>query len=288
MLSPLLGRAAAAAPLQMGLLFGRRPLTVVAARALLLLLAATFAGCKREVAAGASAAPIVVAAAADLTDAFGELGRVFEQETGRKVTFSFGSTGLLAKQLSEGAPYDVFAAANTSFVDDVVAAGACDGASKAPYGRGRLVVWTRQGGVVAPRTLEELTSPRFQRIAIANPEHAPYGKAAREALQHAGLWASLAPRLVLGENVRQTLQFAESGNADAAIIALALVAGDTDNPRLAIDETWHRPIEQTLVVCTRGQNRVGGGAFAAFVNSAAGRALMRQYGFLLPGETALP
>jgi len=256
----------------------RMPVAVI-----LLFVAVVVSGCKRESSPGKSA-PVRVAAAADLALAFGELGRDFEQQTGRRVIFSFGSTGLLARQLREGAPFDLFAAANESFVEEVVAAGACDGATKALYARGRIAVWTRRGSGTAPAAFEELANPRFSRIAIAHPEHAPYGQAARQAFQHAGIWNALAPKLVFGENVRQTLQFAQTGNADAAVVALALVIQDRDNPWLLVDEAMHRPIHQALVVCHRGGNFEGGKSFARFVNAEPGRALMRRYGFLLPGE----
>lgn len=240
--------------------------------------------CKRETPRTDSRAPIRVAAAADLTVAFEALGRAFERQTGREIVFSFGSTGLLAKQLREGAPFDVFAAANVSFVDEVVRAGACDGSTRAPYARGRIAIWTKRGGVAPPSNIKDLGDARFRRIAIANPEHAPYGQAAKQALELAAVWDSIKPRLVLGENVRGTLQFAETGNVDAAIVALALVVNDRDNPWIAIDEAMHQPIDQALVVCNRGSNRDGGDAFARFVNSDAGRKIMRQYGFLLPTE----
>ena len=239
--------------------------------------------CKPEV-HPAGSTPIRVAAAADLTHAFEELGRRFTQQTGQQVNFTFGSTGLLAKQLREGAPFDVFAAANVSFVDDVIAQGPCDGKTKAPYARGRIAVWTKSGSVEPPRSVADLAGARFIRIAIANPEHAPYGQAARQALQHARVWNTVEPRLVLGENVRQTFQFAETGNVEAAIVALALVVNDHRNPWLLVEESMHAPIEQALAVCKRGGNREGGQLFARFVNSEPGRAVMRTYGFLLPGE----
>lgn len=238
--------------------------------------------CRRE---PATPPPIRVAAAADLTDAFEELGRAFERKTGRDIVFSFGSTGLLAKQIREGAPFDVFAAANASFVDEVVAAGVCDGSTKAPYARGRIVVWTQRGKASPPATVQDLADPRFTRIAIANPEHAPYGQAAKQALESLRIHDRVAPRLVLAENVRQTLQFGETGNVDAAIVALALVINDRQNPWILIDETAHRPIDQTLVVCTQGSDREGGASFAEFINTESGRRVMRRFGFLLPGET---
>src|SRR5262249_37415395 len=122
--------------------------------------------------------PLRVAAAADLKGAFGEIGDAFRTMTGTDVKSSFGSTGLLAKQIQEGGPFDVFAAANVSFVEDVVQAGACDGATKAMYARGRIVLWTSKKSPVAPpSTLADLKDARFVKVAIANPEHAPYGRA---------------------------------------------------------------------------------------------------------------
>ncbi|MFO0629692.1 MAG: molybdate ABC transporter substrate-binding protein [Polyangiales bacterium] len=250
-------------------------------RALLALLVA--AGCSRA----APDAPVRVAAAADLALAFEALGRRFTAQTGRRVVFSFGSTGMLARQIREGAPFDVFAAAHVSYIDAVVATGACDGATRAPYARGRLALWTRRGGVTPPTTLADLAHPRFRRVALANPAHAPYGQAAREALTQLGVWGAVERRLVLGENVRQTLQYAQTGNVDAALVALSLVVNDRENPWIVVEESLHRPIAQALAVCGRGANRAGGLAFARFVNAAEGRAVMRQHGFLLPGEPAV-
>jgi molybdate transport system substrate-binding protein len=247
-----------------------------------LLLALT--DCKRDPKPAVADGPVVVAAAADLMLAFEELGRSFEKQTGSQVTFTFGSTGLLAKQLKEGGPFDVFAAANVSFVDQVVATGACDGTTKAAYARGRIAVVTRKGAAVPPKSIAELTEPRFAHVAIANPEHAPYGQAAREALQSAGAWSAVEPRLILGENVRQTLQYVATGNVEVAIVALSLVVNDHDNPWFLVDEALHKPIDQALAVCNHGRNRQGGAAFARFINSEPGRAVMRRYGFLLPGE----
>jgi molybdate transport system substrate-binding protein len=228
--------------------------------------------------------PIRVAAASDLSRAFEELGGHFERQTGQRVVFTFGSTGLLSQQLRAGAPFDLFAAAQASYADDVIAAGACDGATKAPYARGRIVVWTKRGGVRPPRSLAELADARFKHVALASPEHAPYGRAAKEALMRAGVFVALEGRLVLGENVRHALQQAESGNAEAAIVALSLVALDRDNPWLLVDEAEHAPLEQALVVCTRGARRDGGEAFARFVSSSEGREVLRRHGLLLPGE----
>jgi molybdate transport system substrate-binding protein len=235
-------------------------------------------GCLYAVACKPSPPPSLrIAAAADLARAFDEVGAAFEKAGNARPTFSFGSTGLLAKQIQEGAPFDVFAAANVSFADDVIKAGRCDPASKALYARGRVVVWAKGE---PPKSLAELADARYVKIAIANPEHAPYGRAAMEALTSAGVADAVKPKLVYGENVQQTLQFAQTGNAEAAIVALSL-ATVSDGKWLAIDPALHKPIDQAMVTC--GKNGAAA-RFTVFVGSAEGRAIMRRYGFLLPGE----
>jgi len=232
--------------------------------------------------------PLRVAAAADLAVAFAEVGKAFEASSGKRVEFSFGSTGMLAKQIAEGAPYDVLAAANASYVDDVVRAGACLGDTTALYARGRIVLWSSDVTKLPPG-IEGLADPKLVKIAIANPDHAPYGLAAKQALTRSGVWASVEPRAVYGENVQQTLMFAQSGNADVAVVALSL-AITLPGRYVAIDPALHEPLDQTMVVCKGGST--GGKpnearAFVAYVGSEPGRAIMRKYGFLLPGE-ALP
>jgi molybdate transport system substrate-binding protein len=245
--------------------------------------ALVLAGCgKKEAPANAPRSPLKVAAAADLAFAFKDIGDLYERKTGQKVTFSFGSTGLLAKQIAEGAPFDAFAAANVTFVDDVVKAGACAGETKSLYARGRIVLFTADGAAHKPAALADLAKPEFAKIAIANPRHAPYGQAAREALQKAGIWEAVQSKMVYGENVQQTLQFAQSGNADVAIVALSLatVSGGTSVP---IDASMHAPIDQAIVAC--GTQLEGGKKFIAILSSEEGHAIMRRYGFLLPGES---
>lgn len=250
--------------------------------ALTLALSVSAAGCGKDT--NKEAAPLKVAAAADLAVAFEEVGKAFEKKTGNKVTFSFGSTGLLSKQILEGAPFDVFAAANVSFVDEVVGAGQCDRSTQELYARGRVVVWSKKGAP-APKDLADLADPRFKKIAIANPEHAPYGRAAKEAMSAAKVWESLdrEKRLVFGENVQQTLQFAQTGNADVAIVALSL-ATTSDGEWKLIDESLHKPLDQALVVCGDGVRAERAKEFTSFVNSPEGREIMTKYGFLLPGE----
>jgi molybdate transport system substrate-binding protein len=224
-----------------------------------------------------------VAAASDLTRAFEELGKLFQQRTHREVVFTFGSSGLLAQQIHNGAPFDMFAAANVAFVDQLAQSGDCDKATRAPYARGRIAIWTPRSLGAPPPTLAALADARYKRIAIANPEHAPYGKAAKQALDKLGLWTALEPRIVYGENIRQTQQFAQSGNAEAAIVALSLVIDDPTGAYTLIDDALHAPIDQALIACTHGKDFAGGRAFADFVKSPEGRAVMQRYGFVLPG-----
>jgi molybdate transport system substrate-binding protein len=239
-------------------------------------------GCKKNEPVGE---PLKVAAASDLARAFPEVGAEFEKRTGQKITFTFGSSGLLSKQVIEGAPFDVFAAANISYVDETIKTGACQADTKAQYARGHIGMWMRkESTVAAPKTLADLADPRFVRIAIANPAHAPYGKAAQQALEKAGIWEQIKPRLVYGENIQQTLQFAQSGNVEVSIVGLALatVAGGTF---VEIDQSMHAPLDQALVVCSRDPKRaLMARKFAAFVTEPAGHAIMRKFGFLLPGE----
>ncbi len=252
-----------------------------------LALLVAWAACKRP---PASDAPIHVAAAADLAEVFPEVGKAFEKATGRKVSFSFGATGLLAKQIEEGAPFDVFAAANVSFVDDVVKAGACVADTRATYAEGRIVLWMRSDGGRGVSSVADLARPEIVHVAIANPDHAPYGKAAKEALVKAGVWDAVAKKIVYGENVQQTLQFAQSGNADVAIVALslAMASGGHSTP---VDPSLYAPLNQALVVChgaaeTKGQLEPDARRFAAFVASEEGRGILRRYGFVRAGEAA--
>lgn len=230
--------------------------------------------------------PLRVAAASDLSVAFKDVGAAWEKSTGKKVDFSFGSTGLLAKQIEEGAPFDVFAAANVSFVDEVVKAGECTADTKAIYARGHLVIWSKDPQRL-PKSIDDLKDPKYAKIAIANPETAPYGMAAKQAIVKAGLWDAVQPRVVYGENIQQTFMFARSQNADVAFVALSLAMSSPGNwTPVAMD--LHDPIDQALVACKGGkagaskQNEAK--SFIQFVGSADGRAIMKKYGFLLPGE----
>jgi molybdate transport system substrate-binding protein len=244
------------------------------------------AGCGSDGAAGAregsSPPSITVAAASDLRFAFEELGARFEDETGTAVTFSFGSSGQLREQILNGAPFDVFASANVAFVDAVLAAGRGRPETKADYAFGRLALWTPPG-VDLPAGIHELTAPTYRRIAVANPVHAPYGVAAVQALESAGILGAVEGRLVYGENISDTLRIARSGNADVGIVALSLVIAD-DRDHVLLPEDLHEPLRQALVVTAEGASTEAAIAFVDFVNGAEGREVMVRYGFALPGE----
>jgi molybdate transport system substrate-binding protein len=233
-------------------------------------------------ASGGDGGAITVAAASDLRFAFEELGGRFTEETGVEVTFSFGSSGQLREQIVNGAPFDVFASANVEFVDAVIEAGRGDPATKADYAIGRLALWSPPG-VELPGAIDDLTDPRYERIAIANPEHAPYGLAAEQALATAGVLDAVRDRLVFGENISDTLRIARSGNADVGIVALSLAVAD-DAPYLLLDEELHEPLRQALVVTASGAGGDDARAFGAFVSSPTGREVMVRHGFGLPGE----
>jgi molybdate transport system substrate-binding protein len=227
--------------------------------------------------------PLRVAAAADLARAFRELTPAFNARSPIDLKLSLGSTGLLARQITQGAPFDLFLAANVAYVDQVVKAGACDGGTVASYARGRLVIWLKGAGG-AELSPASLGDARFKHIAIANPEHAPYGKAAREALTQAGVWNQISDRLVYGENVQQTQELAQSGNADVAIIGLSLAIGSPSGSWALVDEALYAPLDQALVVCKHGTNVEAARKLAAFLKAPAGHTILRKYGFLLPGE----
>ena len=255
-------------------------------RSALLLLAFLMCGSAGVFGSHAAAAggrpELLVAAAADLVFAFREIVPLFEGAHGAKVTLTLGSTGQLAQQIHRGAPYDVFFAANIGFVEDLRAKGAVIAESVEPYAQGTIVLATlRNRGALA--TLRDLTRDDVKRIAIANPAHAPYGMAAREALERSGVWGKVQPKLVFGENITQALQFLQTGNVDAAIIALS-IAQAPDIRHTAIEAGLYRPINQAAAVTARSRQPDLARAFIRFVNGPMGRPVMKRYGFRLPGE----
>ena len=225
--------------------------------------------------------PLTVAAAANLQFAFTEIGRQFEVETGQRIVFSFGSTGTLARQIEHGAPVDVFAAANVAFVDELLAKGLVAADSQRVYARGRVVLAVNRAGGVQVERLEDLLQPSITHIAIGNPGHAPYGLAAKQVLQSAGLWEELQPKLVYGENVRQAMQFVQTNNAQVGLIALSVA----DVPELSytlVDAGLHQPLNQTIAMVEDTPHEAVARRFIAFVNGPRGQRIMQRYGLQLP------
>jgi molybdate transport system substrate-binding protein len=213
-----------------------------------------------------------------------ELGPLFTKQTGVTVVVNLGSSGQLAQQIEQGAPVEVFFSANRGYVEELVEKGIVELGDTALYGIGRITLWTRADSPLRIETLADLRDPRVKRIAIANPDHAPYGMAAREALQSAGLWEELQPKIVLAENVLQALQFADSGNVDVAFVARSLSVQGEGSWTLVPAEL-HQPIEQTLAVIPRSPNVEWGRRFAEFVNGPSGRPILDSYGFVLLGAS---
>jgi molybdate transport system substrate-binding protein len=236
------------------------------------------------VAAAAQPPPaLTVFAASDLAFAFKELVPRFEQVSGVEVTLVLGSTGNFARQIEHGAPVDVFFAADEGFVDRLVAGGVLIGDTRALYAQGRLVLATARTAGPKLTDLRQLLDERIRRVAIANPVHAPYGRAAREALTATGVWDAVQPKLVYGENIRQTLQYVQTGAVEAGIVALA-IAGVPEIEWVPIDPELHRPLNQTVAVVRRSARPELALSFIRFVNGPEGRAIMRRYGFRRPGE----
>lgn len=227
------------------------------------------------------ATELTVAAASDLSNAFEEIGRQFEATHKVKVTFVFGSTGLLTRQIENGAPMDLFAAANVDYISQLEQKGLIVAGTKAIYARGRITLWTTADSPLKIEKVADLARPEVKRIAIANPDHAPYGLAAQQALQAAGIWDAVKPKLVFGDNIRQTLQYAETGNVDVSIVALSLSQQSKGRWTLIPDE-MHQPIDQGLAVMKTTHNEAAAREFASFVTGPEGRAILGKYGFAFP------
>ncbi len=230
--------------------------------------------------------PLTVYAASDLALAFEEIVPLFQRASGDSVRVVLGSTGNLTQQIEQGAPADVFFAANVSYIEQLRGKDLIAPESQRLYARGRIVLATSERSGIRVQSLTDLLKPEVRKVAIANPAHAPYGLAAREAMQAAGVWTQVEPKLVLGENIRQALQFVESGAADAGIIALSL-AQSPGIVTAPIADSLHRPIDQAAAVIRSSQNAEAGAAFIAFVVGPEGQTIMMKYGFVLPAGAGM-
>ena len=230
------------------------------------------------------AATITVAAASDLIPAFDAIGERFNDETDYSVEFTYGSSGLLAQQVEAGAPIDVYVSANEQYVAELDEQNLLIRESVQGYALGRIVMWSLDEAFGSLPDVASLDSPEIRRIAIGNPDHAPYGVAGREALQSAGIWGAVQERLVLGSNIRETLQFAETGNVDVAIVALSLALASEDGYWALIPTDHHEPISQTLAIVASTEYLQAAERFVEYVIGEEGRKILARYGFEFPDE----
>jgi molybdate transport system substrate-binding protein len=226
----------------------------------------------------AASPEITVAAAANLTDAFTEMGTLFTAQTGVRVRFSFGATADLAKQIENGAPFDVFASADVEHVEKLNAKGLLVPGTNKLFARGRLVLWIPPGSNLTLNRIEDITRPEVERIVIAKPDLAPYGRATVEALRQLNLWTQIEPKVIYGQNVSQAKQYAATGNAEVAFIPLALVKAN-EGRIIEIDERLHQPIDQAIAVIKDSPQQEAAGRFVTFVLSPEGQALLERYGY---------
>lgn len=230
-----------------------------------------------------------IAAASDLKFALDEVVKAYEADTGAKLRVSYGASGNFARQIAQGAPFDMFLSADESYVAELQRQGFAVDEGKL-YALGHVVLFVPQGSPVkADAQLQDLRAAiadgRLKKLAIANPEHAPYGRAARDVLQHSGLWDAVQDKLVLGENVSQAAQFAASGSAQAGVFALSLAMSpnfSNAGSYVILAAEWHAPLRQRMVLLKRGADNAR--PFYEYMQQAKARAILKRYGFALPGD----
>jgi molybdate transport system substrate-binding protein len=234
-----------------------------------------------------NATELVIAAAADLSAVLKEAGDRYEKKTGATVKLSFGASGALTQQIQNGAPFDLFFSADMDYPRQLIAAGDADASSLYQYAVGKLVLWVPADSSldVEHQGMNILLDPSVKKIAIANPQHAPYGRAAEAALKHSGMYDRIADRLVLGENISQAAQFVESGNAQAGFVALAHAAAPAMRGK---GKYWEVPLDsypplaQGVVILSHSQHKKEATDFLEYMKMKEVSDLLQQYGFTLP------
>jgi molybdate transport system substrate-binding protein len=235
---------------------------------------------------GATAASLGIAAASDLQNVLPELVKTFEDESGHTARITFGSSGTFHAQITNGAPFDLFLSADVEYPERLVRDGKADAGSLRIYAAGQLVLWSRSDSSVdIQRGLVALADPTVTRVAIANPVHAPYGRAATAALEAMGLTARVSPKLVLGENASQAAQFAQSGNAQAALLPLALAlapAMTRAGRHVTVPPQLHPPIRQAAVIVSASLSKLAADEFLRFFTRESTLTRLAAAGFLRP------
>jgi molybdate transport system substrate-binding protein len=237
-----------------------------------------------------SAQAISAAAAADLSSVLPELARKYKSQSSVEVRLSFGASGNLTQQIRNGAPFDVFFSADENYPRQLMADGFAERDSLYRYAIGRLVLWVPANSTLdlPGKGVNVLLDPSVKKIAIANPLHAPYGRAAAAALKHFGIYEKVSDRLVLGENVSQAAQFLESGNAQAGLIALshALAPGMKDRGKYWQVPTDSYPeLDQAVVILSRSRQKKEAAAFLEYLKGDEARSTFEHYGFSLEATT---
>ncbi|WP_027415461.1 molybdate ABC transporter substrate-binding protein [Aneurinibacillus terranovensis] len=224
---------------------------------------------------------ITVAAAANLKSAFKEIAANFENKTGSKVELTFGASGTLEQQIENGAPFDVFASANVKFVDKLVSEDKAFSDTEKLYAKGRVGLATSKKSTIQVKTLQDLLKPEVKKIALAKPEAAPYGAAAKQALEKAGLWSQAEKKIVYAKTIEDALTLVTSGNTEAGFVALAIVKDDEVNFSL-IDEKLHKPLNQAIAVVKATKQESLARQFVDYVTSPEGQEIMKKYKFEIP------
>ena len=226
---------------------------------------------------------ITVAAAADLQSAMQDIVSRFQHDTGKTVRVIYGSSGNFFQQIQNGAPFDMFFSANLDYPKKLEAGGLTEAGSYYPYATGKIVLWTPNDSRLDLKPgLKALLSPDIKKIAIANPQHAPYGQAAVAAMQNEGLYDKVKDKLVLGENISQTASFVVSGSVDVAVVALSLALSPNmkDKGRyVEVPKNEYPPIEQACVTLSSSKNKKLALQFLTYIKSAATAEVLRSYGF---------
>ena len=231
-----------------------------------------------------------VAAAADTQFALPQIVAAFERHTGEKVSISFGSSGNLSAQIQSGAPFDVFLSADTDYAKKLVDGGFANADSLYEYAQGKLVLWVPGNSNLDPsRGLKTLLLPQVKRVAIANPQHAPYGRAAVAALEKSGIYGAISSKLVLGESVAQAFQFVSSGNADIALLSLSLAEAPTAKGRYwLVPENLYPAIRQSAVVLKNSSHQAAANAFLAFLKTPEAKRIFEKFGLAQEPQASSP
>jgi molybdate transport system substrate-binding protein len=234
----------------------------------------------------AAAEDLMIAAASDLNFAFKEVVAEYEKTTGHHVKLTLGSSGNFFSQIQNGAPFDLYFSADIGYPKKLEEAGLVVPGSLYPYAVGRIVLWAGKGSHLdLSKGLEVLRDPTIKKIAIANPKHAPYGRAAVAAMEYFKVYDQIKDKLILGENISQTAQFIESGACDAGIIAFSLAlapAMQAAGQYWEIPATAHAPLDQGAVILKQSKHPEAARQFLEFIKGPQGQEIMTRYGFTLP------